>query len=495
MARRNANGEGTIYRRKDGRYEGAVYVLTTSGDRKRVRLYGATRAEVHVKLTEAKAKNDQGAPRADKVWNVGDYLDYWLAEVIKPNRRGTTYDLYESNVRLYLKPGLGHLSLNRLSVSTLQRFLNQHSTEGRSVRKVQTLRDILSAALSRAMREELITRNVARLVEVRPFRRASIQPWTSTEVSRFLEAAKSHKWYPAFLLVALYGLRRGEAIGLRWGDIDFVRRELHIRQQVFRAGGVVQQGPVKTEAGQRDLPLLAVAREALIQHREEQPIAGDMELVFTSSTGRPIEPYNFTRAFQTICARHKIRRIKLHHLRHSAATTLKDLGVPARDTQLILGHSHVSITQQIYQHDTMDSRRTALERMERALIPNKSEADEAHTSALGTPMVEVDGNGSRQLSRQTPKLAVLRDQFSDQPKKSPRLISDFSWLGWRDSNPRMPVPKLGAWPQSTGYDERVSEVDLTVKDLRRRLMLGVVAVNLAVKNQVGSTSSRPRRPA
>jgi integrase len=475
MARRNANGEGTIYRRKDGRYEGAVYVLTTDGNQKRVRVYGTSRAEVHEKLTNAKSKNQRGVPVVDKKWLLGDYLDYWLAEVVKPNRRGTTYDLYESNVRLYLKPHLGHLTFTRLSVPALQRFLNQRTVDGHSVRKVQTLRDILSAALTRAMREELVTRNVARLVEVRPFQRAEIHPWTPSEVSRFLDVAQSHKWYAAFLLIALYGLRRGEAIGLRWGDIDFERRELHIRQQVFRAGGEVQQGPVKTQAGRRDLPLLSVAAEALVLHREEQSATGETDLVFTSSSGRPIEPYNFSRAFQFICARHKIRRIKLHHVRHTAATVLKNLGVPARDAQLILGHSNVAITQEIYQHDTMDSRRVALRSMENAYFPSTIGNHSSSTTVL-------DGNGSRQLSRQSPKITTLSEQFSDQPKKSPVLSVIFSWLGWRDSNPRMPVPKFGSDPSTYTLIGRGTEVRRFIRARERQWVLGAVAVSAAVKN-------------
>ena len=215
MARRNANGEGTIYRRKDGRYEGAVYVLTTSGTRKRVRLYGATRAEVHVKLTEAKAKNDQGIPAADKNWLLGDYLDYWLESVIKPNRRPTTYEAYEGNIRLYLKPGMGALKLTQVTVPALQRFLNQQLSDGRSVRKVEMLKETLSSALSQTMYEELLTRNVAQLVKLPSYESNDVEPWTPAEVTRFFDAAKAHRWYPAFLLVSLYGLRRGEVLGLR----------------------------------------------------------------------------------------------------------------------------------------------------------------------------------------------------------------------------------------------------------------------------------------
>lgn len=360
MARRNGNGEGTVYPRKDGRWEGAFHVLTTSGVRKRVRVYGATRAEAHEKLTELKSNDNRGMPVADKSWLLGDYLDYWLAEVIKPNKKPTTYDLYESNVRRYLKPDIGHLPLTKLSVPTLQRYLNQQLANGQSVRKVQTLREVVSSALTRAMREEVLTRNVAKLVEVRDVqsRGAVARPWTPEEARRFLEAALEHQWFPAFLISVLYGLRRGEVLGLRWSDIDFGNMELHIEQQVFRAGGEVQIGPVKTKAGERDLPLLEVVGQLLMRWAKQYgyPIKG---LAFTTSTGQPIEPQNYTRAFQRLCAKYQIRRIRLHDLRHGVATLLKDLGVPDKDVQLIMGHSNISITQKIYQHDTMESRRAA----------------------------------------------------------------------------------------------------------------------------------------
>lgn len=190
---------------------------------------------------------------------------------------------------------------------------------------------------------------------------------------------------------------------------------IHIRQQVFRANGAVQHGPVKTRAGQRDLPLLAGIAEELAEYRLRRTKTADDDLVFTSSTGNPIEPYNFTRAFQLLCARNGIRRIKLHHVRHTAATILKDIGVPARDAQLILGHSNIAITQQIYQHDTMDTRRDALNRMEEALKQNRPD--------------DEDRPGSRQISRQTSPTSILATQFNEGKEKAPRLIGTFSWLG------------------------------------------------------------------
>lgn len=125
MARRGVNGQGTVFRRRDGRYEAAAYVLTTSGTRKRVRLYAKTSAEAHEKLVAILSKAQSGRPIADRRVKIGDYLDYWLEQCVKPNLRPKTYEQYEIAVRLYLKPGLGSLSIASLSAATPQAFLNE----------------------------------------------------------------------------------------------------------------------------------------------------------------------------------------------------------------------------------------------------------------------------------------------------------------------------------------------------------------------------------
>jgi hypothetical protein len=188
---RHANGEGTIYRRKDGRYEAALYVVTTSGDRKRVRKIGKSRQEAYSRLAEIKTLVHQGIPVPDKAWKLGGYLDYWLTNVVRPNRRGTTYERAEGIVRLYLKPGLGKYPLSRLTVPVLQTFLNQKIADGQSVSNVQTLRKVLSSALTCAQREELVSRNVARLVELPTYERSDRTPWTVEEAKSFLDAAQA----------------------------------------------------------------------------------------------------------------------------------------------------------------------------------------------------------------------------------------------------------------------------------------------------------------
>jgi integrase len=260
---RHANGEGSIYRRKDGRYEGAAYFLTPGGERKRIRVYGQSRSEVHDKLAQSKVKAQAGIPIPSRARKIGEYLDYWLREVVKPNRRPTTFARYELVVRLHLKPGLGHYTLANLTTPAVQTFLNKKLADGCSIRNVQIVREVLSAALTRAMREELILRNVARLAELPKWQRPESKHWNADEARQFLNAAKPDPLYPAFVLLTLYGLRRGEVLGIRWRDLDFVKSRVHIRQQIQRIGGELLQGPVKTQAGRRDLPLVGLLREAL----------------------------------------------------------------------------------------------------------------------------------------------------------------------------------------------------------------------------------------
>jgi integrase len=121
------------------------------------------------------------------------------------------------------------------------------------MRNVHMMRQVLSAALTRATREELIGRNVARLVELPAWEPGEVHPWSADEALAFLQAAKSDPLHPAFVLLLLYGMRRGEVLGLRWQDVDLDVGVFRVRQQLQRVSGSLQAGPVKTKAGNRDL--------------------------------------------------------------------------------------------------------------------------------------------------------------------------------------------------------------------------------------------------
>ena len=378
MAGKRGNGEGTIYKRKDGRYVGAAYFLTPGGTRKRVQVYGKTRQVAHDKLAAALATAQKGMPVADHKVKVANYIDYFLENFVKVNKRPHTYALYEMTARLYIKPGLGERALGELTVPMVQGFLSDLLKQNpKKVRTVQAVRTTLSAALTRAQREELLVRNVARLVEPPRYTPGEVIPWTTAEAVAFIQAAQTHMLSAAFQLLVLLGLRRGEVLGLRWRDVRFEEGEIRIRQQLQRIPKLgLMLGPVKTTSGKRELPLLGVLRTVLQAHQAQQAewradlgdkwggAGDDTELVFTTSVGTWIEPDNFGRTFRRICRAHGIRMIKVHHVRHSLGTRLKELGVPLKDVQGILGHASVTTTMAIYQHEDMDSRNAALTKVE-----------------------------------------------------------------------------------------------------------------------------------
>ena len=167
MARRG-RGEGTIVQRKDGRWCAAAFVLQPNGGEKRVFVYGHTREEVHAKLVELQERRRRNIPVIPRSLKLGDYLDYWLTQVARPAVRWNTYKKYEQAVRLYLKPELGRKPLGRLRVADVQAFYNKQLSAGHSVAQVHVMRMVLGAALTRAMREELIYMNPARLATLPP---------------------------------------------------------------------------------------------------------------------------------------------------------------------------------------------------------------------------------------------------------------------------------------------------------------------------------------
>ncbi|MDS1270438.1 site-specific integrase [Lipingzhangella sp. LS1_29] len=369
--RGRANGEGTVFQRKDGRWVAEAYVLASDGSLKRVQRYARTRKEAYNKLTSLQENSNRNVAVPDRPWKLGEYLDYWLEHVAKPSVRATTYAKYEQTVRLYLKPTLGSQRLDRLRVAKIQTFLNGRLKGGDSVAKVHAMRTTLSSALTRAMREELITVNPARLVTLPAESPERLKPWNAEEAKRFLNHARNHHLYPAFVLMLLYGLRRGEVLGLAWDDVDFEQDVMSIRRQIQRVDGSLALVEVKTRAGRRSLPLLSWARDALIQQAEWQAQKRrsaastweETDLVFTTRTGRAIQPRSLSRSFERLSESAGMRPIRLHDLRHSVASLLKRSGVAPRDAMEILGHSRISVTMEIYTHSDESTQREGLGRL------------------------------------------------------------------------------------------------------------------------------------
>ncbi|WP_456293910.1 tyrosine-type recombinase/integrase [Streptomyces anulatus] len=372
MAKRRPNGGGTVTRRKDGRYQGAAYVTNTDGHRVRKFVYGSTYDEAAEKLGKLQEQERNGVPVPSRTWSLGEWLAYWLEHIVKPNREHNTYVKYESKVRLYLVPHLGKKPLVRLTPAQLRAFMAElKRTEVPPAARFEVLR-VLRNALNRAVREELLTRNVAELVDMPKVTKKEAKPWNAREAIAFLRSARAHRLYAACVLVLVLGLRRSEVLGLRWQDIDFDQRQFTPLKQVQRVKGVgLVLKDLKTESSHAVLPLPEFCARALEERRElqdlERRIVGDgwsqepgQDLIFSSERGGLIDPVGFSRSFNALVKRAGVRRITVRLARHTCGTLLAFLKVHPKVAQAILRHSQISMTMDVYTHVVGDGEREAV---------------------------------------------------------------------------------------------------------------------------------------
>ena len=230
---------------------------------------------------------------------------------------------------------------------------------------------VLRAALQDAVDEELLSRNVARLVQLRVTDDRKVRSFTRAEALRFLEAAEQHRLYALWAVALAMGLRRGEALGLAWADVDLEEGRLTVRQALHRVDGQLRLDPVKTDASVAVLPIPDPLVTILRGHRRRQlartvcrPARSWREtgLVFTTAQGGFIEPRNANRIFHSLCKKANVPQLRVHDLRHSCATLLFTMGVPPATVQRILRHSSITVTTGTYvevieavQRDALDS--------------------------------------------------------------------------------------------------------------------------------------------
>ncbi len=367
----NPNGEGSIYRRQDGRWVGAAYAPTNRGGRKRVAFYGKTRAEVREKLTALLRDVDRGLTVAAENWTVEQYLDHWLATVVKPNRAPKTYQGYELVVRRHLVPAVGRKRLKGLGVADVRRLVQGLTDAGLGVRTVQQVHAVLRNALEQAVRDEAVARNVAKLVKVRTPAYEVGRGLTVAQAKSLLRRVDGERLQALYVLAVYLGLRRAELLGLRWADVDLDEERLEVTQTLQRVDGGLQLLPPKSRKSRRTIPLPSPCVEALRQHRVRQdrerlslgPAWTDSGLVFTTTIGTPIEPDNLRRSWDKVRGATGDPPVRFHDLRHTCVSLLLDLGVPPHVVQEIVGHSAIDVTMTIYAHASLDEKRTAMRRL------------------------------------------------------------------------------------------------------------------------------------
>ena len=367
--KRRPRGDGSLTRRGDGRWR----VRLRAGEREYSRVT-ATQREARAALLELQALAELGvAPRR---MTVADALDEFLAHGQASRRWApATTRSYQSTIDLHLKPTLGSRGLRALTVSDVQRLIDRLLTAGHSGRHVAHVRGVLRAALAHAMRLEFVHRNVAALAASPTVRPTEMQALSADQLACLFSALKGERLRPLIVTAATLGLRRGELIALRWADVDLDAGTLTVRRTAARIGGAWVEGPPKTERARRTLSLPASLVAELRRHSaaiaEERLRLGaawqDEDRVFPGESGGPLGESSPRKALERSLVRAGLPHVRVHDLRHSAATLLLAAGGSLRDAQELLGHTSFTLTANTYAHVLDAQRKATADRLEGAI--------------------------------------------------------------------------------------------------------------------------------
>jgi integrase len=377
---KKGNGEGSIYEHKrNGKkvgYRGAYTVHTAQGPKRRY-VGGKTREEARRKLAKAMSDRDGGLVFDAGSLTVGEYLDRWLEDSVRGTVRQSTYERYEYAVRPHIQPALGRIKLNRLTPVHVRGFYREKLDSGFSPATVHKLHVVLRKALTQAVSDGLLPRNVAEGMKVSQTRRKEIRPLTQEQTRALLDAARGDRLEALYVLAVATGLREGELLALKWEDVELEDAVLRVRHTLTRAGGKVSLGPPKTKKSRRSVGLTEGAVEALRAHLskqlEEMERMGSLYrpggLVFANESGGLINPSNLrNRSFARLLKRAGLPPdTRFHDLRHTCATLLLSRNVNPKIVSEMLGHSSIAITLDTYSHVLPTMQESALRALEDAM--------------------------------------------------------------------------------------------------------------------------------
>jgi integrase len=352
---RRGRGEGTLSRRTDGRWQARLRLE----DGTRQSFYGHSRQEVARKLKEAVDARDKGTLVTSGVFPLAQWLDQWLADYVEGNKAPSTHRRYSEVVRTHLKPELGHVRLKDLSLSHVQRLYRRLREKRLAMATIDLVDVVLHQALEAARRARYVATNVVadatppKVDEVDTAERA----FTAEQIQVFCAAIVGHPYEQLWRLLLLTGLREGEALALRWSDVELqgTPPTLSVRRALKRVPGGYEFAAPKTRKGRRTLPLGRAAVETLgaqkIKARERQlraPAWEDLDLVFPNVLGRPLREDRVLHEFKAVLRRAGLPERRVHDLRHTHATQLFRRGIHPKAVQELLGHSRIDITLDTY---------------------------------------------------------------------------------------------------------------------------------------------------
>lgn len=368
MAKRRANGEGLVRKRKDGRWEGRIIIgYRTDGKPIQRYLYARTQEELLRRLHHEIERHRDMVITEDNKTTLRNWLDCWLHEYVQHTVRENTFRDYEQIVQNHLNPYLGDKMIYSITKRDVQKLYNHLKEKGHrrktsnqsqalSSGMVRRIHTVFHQAMEKAVQENIIAMNPTEGAVLPSLKCTPKCILNEEQLDLFLETVKRNPdWYVFFYLELTTGLRRGEICGLRWADLNEGTGQLHIKRSISGGKGLICRP--KTEASMRTITLSHSTLEALRGWRER--VNSDWIFPNPLDPNMPMPPLRAYDQLKEVLEEAELPDIRFHDLRHTFATHALSGGVDAKTLSEILGHTNPSFTLDTYTHVTTQMHRDA----------------------------------------------------------------------------------------------------------------------------------------
>jgi len=403
MGKKRGNRECSVTKLKDGRWEGKYTIGRDpyTGKVKRATVYGKTRQEASEKLNLLISQVQMGVFVEPNKVTVGQWLSKWMDIYQQPKISENFFRRKKDLIRIHIAPILGSVLLSKLRPSDIQSLYKKKLKDGKvdgsgglAPQTVRHIHNILHASLKQAVKEGLVSRNVAADTTPPPVVKTRVvKVLNKQEISQLLEVIKPHRLYAAFITELCTAVRLGELLGMQWKDIDISGKTLKVRRQVNRVyhddeTSSLEYGPLKTLHSYRTIAISNIAVNELKLHKarqaQERLAAGQAykheDLVFCTALGGKIDPKNLYRIFIQSLKKAGLPATAFHNLRHSVATLLLQEGENIKTIQELLGHADAETTLNDYSHVLEEMKRGAADRIDaifaEIIPPEEKQADQ-----------------------------------------------------------------------------------------------------------------------
>ena len=376
MAKRRANGEGNIRKRKDGRWEGRYTAGYDPETGKRIikNVLGRTQAEVKEKLKQAVEDNKKIDVAKGQDFTVGQWAVLWFENYAKPSIRESTAEYYRNYIEKHIVPRIGKIKLRKLTTLDIQKFYNKSRESGRvqryegmkdlglSNKTIRGLHAMLRQCLEQAVTERLIPYNPAANCKLPPKEKKEMQIIPPEKLGDYLRAAEEYGLLPMFYLELTTGLRRGELLALLWTDLNIKEKCLTVSKSVSRGKGELRVTEPKTKNSVRTVYIDDEAIRLLVENRKNHPFS---PYLFPSTvTGGMYGPDCVARIHKKLLKRAGIEEhVRFHDLRRTFATMALQNGVDPKTVSGMLGHYSAEFTLDVYTNITKEMQKDAAKKI------------------------------------------------------------------------------------------------------------------------------------